>query len=80
MYKRQVQDRYEALRTWRKERAAERGVESDVIMPRETLWVLAREVPRRVEELDDIPGLGPWRRAEYGDELIALLKRATGEG
>ncbi|MEL7672598.1 MAG: HRDC domain-containing protein [Chloroflexota bacterium] len=75
-----VQDRYEALRTWRKERAAERGVESDVIMPRETLWVLAREVPRRVEELDDIPGLGPWRRAEYGDELIALLKRATGEG
>lgn len=75
-----IQDRYETLHTWRKERAAERGVESDVIMPRETLWALARQVPRQIEELDNIPGLGPWRRTEYGDELIALLRRATGEG
>lgn len=69
--------RYDALRAWRKERAEERGVESDVIMPRDTLWVLARQVPQRVEDLDDIPGLGPWRRAEYGVELIELLKRVS---
>lgn len=72
-----VRARYDALRAWRKERAEERGVESDVIMPRDTLWVLARQVPQRVEDLDDIPGLGPWRRAEYGAELIELLKRVS---
>lgn len=67
--------RYEALRTWRKERAASRGVEADVIIPRDTLWALARRVPTRLEDLDDIPGLGPWRRAEYGTELIAVLEQ-----
>lgn len=71
--------RYDVLRAWRKQRAVERGVESDVILPRETLWVLARQAPQRVEDLDDIPGLGPWRRAEYGEELIALLKELSGE-
>ncbi|RPI95805.1 MAG: ribonuclease D, partial [Chloroflexi bacterium] len=67
----QVHARYEALREWRKQRAAERGVESDVIVPRDTLWALAKRSPTCVEDLDDIPGLGPWRRAEYGEELIA---------
>jgi len=73
-----VLTRYDMLRAWRKQRAVERGVESDVILPRETLWVLAREVPQRAEDLDNIPGLGPWRRAEYGAELIALLKGLSG--
>jgi len=71
--------RYDMLRAWRKQRAVERGVESDVILPRETLWVLARQAPQRVEDLDEIPGLGPWRRAEYGEELIVLLKGMSGE-
>lgn len=73
-----VQERYEALKTWRKERAAARGVESDVILARDTLWTLAHQVPTALEELDDIPGLGPWRRAEYGEELLRVLERANG--
>jgi ribonuclease D len=73
-----IQERYEALHEWRKQRAVERGVESDVIVPRETLWALARQMPASVDELDDIPGLGPWRRAEYGVELISMLKRLDG--
>jgi len=73
----EIQIRYEALHEWRKQRAAERGVESDIIVPRETLWALARRAPKTISELDDIPGLGPWRRAEYGEELLAVLKRAT---
>ncbi|RPI94664.1 MAG: ribonuclease D [Chloroflexi bacterium] len=69
--------RYEALHEWRKQRAAERGVESDVIVPRGALWALARRVPATLEELDQIPGLGPWRRAEYGEELLNVLARAA---
>ncbi|MBN1678875.1 MAG: ribonuclease D [Anaerolineae bacterium] len=68
-----VQERYEALHNWRKRRAAKRGVESDVIVSRDTLWRLARRAPTSLEELGDIPGLGPWRQAEYGQELIAVL-------
>lgn len=69
----EIQARYDALQSWRKERAAQRGVESDIIVPRDTLWVLARRAPQRIEDLDDVPGLGPWRREQYGAELIAVL-------
>jgi ribonuclease D len=72
----EVQLRYEALHTWRKERAAARGVESDVIIPRGTLWTLARRPPTCLADLEDIPGLGPWRRAQYGAELIEVLEQA----
>ena len=72
-----VQARYKALHTWRKDRAAARGVESDVIVPRETLWALAHRSPTRLDELDDIPGLGPWRRATYGSDLWTLARADT---
>ncbi|MBC8171945.1 MAG: HRDC domain-containing protein, partial [Anaerolineae bacterium] len=36
-----ISDRYTALHTWRKNRAIQRGVESDVIVSRQTLWSLA---------------------------------------
>ncbi len=65
--------RYDALHEWRKARASERGVESDVIIPKDTLWALARSVPRTPDDLNAIPGLGPWKRKKYGAELIGLL-------
>ncbi|MDT8306271.1 MAG: HRDC domain-containing protein [Anaerolineae bacterium] len=66
-----VLDRYEALRTWRKEKGLERGVESDVILSRDALWALAYENPQTEEALAGI--LGPWRRKTYGKAILALL-------
>jgi len=65
--------RFDALHEWRKARAAERGVESDVIVPKECLWALARSAPTRVEDLSGIYGLGPWKLQHYGEALIQLL-------
>jgi ribonuclease D len=73
-----VRDRYERLRQWRKQRAAARGVESDVIVPREALWELARRAPRTLDELAAIEDLGPWRRQTYGSEILQVL-RSTDE-
>ncbi len=72
-----VRDRYDRLRTWRKERARARGVESDVIVPRTTLHDLARRAPRTHHELATIKDFGPWRRDAYGDEILALLAAPT---
>jgi ribonuclease D len=69
----EVQDRYDRLHTWRKEKAKARGVESDVILPRTTLWDLARRPPRTLDDLADIADFGPWRRQAYGAEILALL-------
>ena len=72
-----VRDRFDRLHTWRKERARARGVESDVILPRTALLDLARRAPRTYGELADIKDFGPWRRQTYGEEVLALLARAT---
>jgi ribonuclease D len=68
-------ERYTALREWRKNRANERGVESDVIISKDTLWTLAEKMPRSLDEMRNIRGLGPWRLATYGGELLDILKR-----
>lgn len=68
-----VMERYERLHTWRKERGRERGVESDVIISRDSLWALARANPRNKTELAKVAGVGPWRLRRYGDEILEVL-------
>ena len=70
--------RYKALREWRKERARARGVQSDVIMPRDVLWDLAYHDPTDLPDLDSIHDLGPWRRHNYGDEILTTLQNVAG--
>lgn len=68
-----VQARYDRLQQWRKTRAQARGVESDVILPRTTMWDLAKRRPRVLADLADIADFGPTRRAMYGQEILAIL-------
>jgi ribonuclease D len=72
----EVQNRYDRLHTWRKDRARLRGVESDVILPRTALWDLARRPPSTPDDLAGITDFGPRRREMYGQEILALLSRA----
>ncbi|NWG17773.1 MAG: HRDC domain-containing protein [Chloroflexi bacterium] len=69
-----VTERYNALRLWRKTRAEARGVESDVILSKDTLWSLAQRGPAHPDDLRGINGLGPWRIATYGQEILDILK------
>ena len=68
-----VTNRYEKLHNWRKSKARERGVESDVIVSRGALWALAWANPRSAADLSDLEKFGPWRREAYGPEILALL-------
>jgi ribonuclease D len=69
-----VVERFTVLREWRKLRAEQRGVESDVIISKEALWALAYKVPVTIDDLNNIEGLGPWRLATYGDELLKVME------
>ncbi|MFO7321622.1 MAG: HRDC domain-containing protein [Chloroflexota bacterium] len=71
----EIVDCYTMLREWRKNRAQERGVESDVIISREALWTLAHRQPETLDDMRDIQGLGPWRLETYGPELLDIVRR-----
>lgn len=68
-----VTERYTQLHSWRKARAEERGVESDVIISRQALWAIARALPESLDELADVAGIGPWRLQTYGPELLDMV-------
>ena len=70
-----VVERYTALREWRKSRALQRGVESDVIISKDALWTLAERAPNSLDDMDGVPGLGPWRRGVYGVEILEIIRR-----
>jgi len=69
-----VLNRYEKLHNWRKRRARKRGVESDVIISRDALWVIAETNPRTEEELSKLCGVGRWRCQTYGQEILDILR------
>jgi DNA helicase-2/ATP-dependent DNA helicase PcrA len=66
---------YTALRDWRKARANALDVESDVIIARDALWAISEQLPTTTDALKTIPGVGPWRLNEYGDDLLRIVRR-----
>lgn len=73
----EIRDRYDRLADWRKRAAQKRGVESDVVMHRETLWEIANQNPASLEDLRQIESLGPVRLNLYGDDLLADMVPAS---
>lgn len=63
----------EALREWRRNEARRRAVPAYVVLHDKTLDAIAEQLPRSVEALSDIPGIGPAKLAAYGDALMAVL-------
>jgi len=69
-----VIERFNTLKSWRKEVAQVRGVDSDVILPNAALWRLAKHPPEDVADLLKVPGIGPWRQKTYGPDILQLVK------
>jgi ribonuclease D len=66
--------RYDKLHTWRKIRARNRGVESDVIVSRNALEAIATTNPRTMAELSQIEELSDWHCQTYGKEILEVLR------
>ncbi len=67
-----LRERIVQLSAWRKQRAARRGVDADIIISKASLRSIAEQRPRNRTQLADIVGLGPWRIEEYGAELLEI--------
>lgn len=66
-------ENYYALREWRKTRAREWGVESDVILPRDVMQRLASHRPATEDALKELMSDVPWRYAHFNQELLAQI-------
>ncbi len=71
-----ILERFERLQHWRKEMAQQRGVESDGIITRETMWAIAHLNPLSLDELAQVTTLGPHRLALYGPQILHQLSTA----
>jgi ribonuclease D len=67
--------RVERLRYWRKIAAQEMGVPSDVILPKDIMYLLAAENPANKEELSRAMSSVPWRLERYGDQILEVLSK-----
>jgi len=65
--------RYESLKNWRKNKANETGVESDVILPKELIDLISTRNPKTSGELETIMLDVPYRFKRYGIEILELL-------
>jgi ribonuclease D len=68
--------RYQRLRQWRKTLAEARQVESDVILPRDVLWDIAREAPSDTEALARLMPSLPWRLGRYGQAILEVVTQS----
>ena len=53
--------------------AEARQVESDVILPRDVLWDIARQAPHDAEALGRLMPSLPWRLSQYGQAILDVL-------
>ncbi len=70
--------RLEALKQWRKQKAHELEVESDIVLPRDTLHLLALKNPLDKPSLSECLQGVPWRCQQYGDEILKILQKVQG--
>jgi ribonuclease D len=69
----EIMVRYEKLRAWRKQMAAQRGVEPDVVVSNAVLLDIATRRPRTLEAIPAQSGFGPWRRRTYGQAILKVM-------
>lgn len=68
-----ILNRLNKLKAWRKKKAEELEVESDVVLPRPYLLPLAGKNPRTLEALSLLMDDSPWRVAHFGEEILKTL-------
>jgi len=66
---------WEALRTWRAERAKALGKPAFVVFDDKTLRLVAAKLPTSEAGLLAISGIGPLKLDSYGDELLAIAEQ-----
>lgn len=71
-----VQARFDRLRAWRGQRAADREVDADIVLNNDALMAIARAAPADLEALASLGLLGAWKLQEYGADLVRVVRES----
>ncbi|ANS73646.1 helicase [Paenibacillus yonginensis] len=63
---------YAGLSAWRRQKAAAAGKAPYLIASNRLLRLISAFVPKSLEELTQLPGVGEVKAAEYGEEMLAI--------
>jgi superfamily II DNA helicase RecQ len=67
---------YHELTAWRRARADRDGIPAFHVFGNRTLDAIARARPRTLDELAEVPGVGPIKLERYGEEVMDALTAA----
>ncbi|WP_025762783.1 helix-turn-helix domain-containing protein [Dyadobacter tibetensis] len=70
---------YLRIKSWRNEKAAAFQVDDYQILSLKCISELARSQPRNLKELGKIPGIGKTKLRKFGNELLNLISKNSGE-
>jgi ribonuclease D len=65
--------RLDVLRDWRKKTGKSKGVESDIILPRDVMETIAKVNPKTWEEIEPLMSHLPYRLEHYGQQILQVL-------
>lgn len=66
--------RLDALKMWRKNTARKMQVESDVVLPRQLMELIAERAPRSMAELSQLLEGSPWRMERFGPQILRVVE------
>lgn len=67
---------FQSLREWRAGEARKLGMPPYIVATDKALRAVAQRRPRRVEDLQEVPGFGPAKAAKYGPALVEVVAAA----
>lgn len=71
---RQQESLRQELRKWRHDTSRKRGIDSDFVLSKYTLEVIAKDAPDTLNALAQHKVLPNWKLQEYGQELIRIIR------
>ena len=65
------------LRSWRSDAAKEKNVPAYVVMTDATLKAIASALPTSQDELLQVPGMGPVKVEQFGEDILAITQNVA---
>ena len=68
-------DRLKILSNWRKTAALNFGTESDIVLPKNWMHLIAEKNPKNMSELVLLMPQSPWRLEQFGKGILKILRK-----